>query len=249
MSSFFIGRLCLNLKYQLYTSSYDCTVRSLSFVSGTSKEIYANEEGNLISSIDLPPTGYELWISDNSGGVTHVDLRQRSSKSRRYGLSDHKIGTVSVNPTRTHFLLTASNSRLIKYVRYERGFMCLSFLSYRIWDTRRLHGIPVTLLDQAAQGTAADESTHGTIDFDTEVVNKYVGSTKGKSVVRADFPHGKSASSAYWDPRGRQIVSTSYDDRLRCMFIFGEIFSLSAMISCLSMGYRIAYLPDGWRIP
>jgi len=106
----------LNENFQLYTSSYDCTVRSLSFVSGSSKEVFANEEGNLISSIDLPPTGQELWISDTSGGVTHVDLREEESKARKYGLSDNKIGSVSVNPTRTHFLLTASNSRIMKYV-------------------------------------------------------------------------------------------------------------------------------------
>ena len=102
--------------FQLYTSSYDCTVRTVSFVSGSSREVFANEDGNLISSIDLPPNGHELWISDNSGGVTHVDLREEKSTVRRYGLSDNKIGSVSVNPTRTYFLLTASNSRVMKYV-------------------------------------------------------------------------------------------------------------------------------------
>jgi len=161
-----------------------------------------------------------MWISDNSGGVTHVDLRERVSKTRRYELSDSKIGTISVNPTRTHFLLTASNSRFIKYVRYKPGFMCCSLLLLRIWDARKLHDMPVTLLDQAAQETAAGESTHGTLDFDAGVVNKYVESTKGKGAFRAEFLHSKSASSAYWDPRGRQIVSTSYDDRLRCTLVF-----------------------------
>ena len=67
-----------------------------------------------------------MWISDNFGGVTHLDLRERVSKTRRYELSNSKIGTISVNPTRTHFLLTASNSRFIKYVRYKQGFMCCS---------------------------------------------------------------------------------------------------------------------------
>lgn len=109
---------------QIYTSSYDCTIRSLSFVSGTSKEIYATEDGVLISSIDLVPTGHEMWISDTSGGVTHLDLRQAKSKARRYQLSDNKIGSISVNPTRTSFLLTASNNRFIKSVMffYETWF-------------------------------------------------------------------------------------------------------------------------------
>jgi hypothetical protein len=99
---------------QLYTSSYDCTIRSLSFVSGSSKEIYASEDGVLICSMDLPPTGNEMWISDGSGGVTHMDLRQDKSHIRRYELSESKIGCVSLNPTRPNFLLTASNSRFLK---------------------------------------------------------------------------------------------------------------------------------------
>jgi len=99
---------------QLYTSSYDCTIRSLSFVSGTSKEVYASENGNLISCIDLPATGQEIWMADASGGVTHIDLREEKSSARRYELSEVKIGSISVNPTRTNFLLTASNSRFLK---------------------------------------------------------------------------------------------------------------------------------------
>lgn len=35
-------------------------------------------------------------------------------------------------------------------------------------------------------------------------------------LLRGDWAHDKSCSSAYWDPRGRQIVSTSYDDTVRC---------------------------------
>jgi len=107
-------RCCPNWYFQLYTSSYDCTIRSLSFVSGSSKEIYASEDGVLICSMDLPPTGNEMWISDGSGGVTHLDLRQDKSHIRRYELSEAKIGCISVNPTRPNFLLTASNNRFLK---------------------------------------------------------------------------------------------------------------------------------------
>jgi len=34
-------------------------------------------------------------------------------------------------------------------------------------------------------------------------------------LLRAEWAHKKSVSSAYWDPRGRSIVSTSYDDTVR----------------------------------
>ena len=114
VDNLFLPHWCPKSNLQLYTSSYDCTIRSLSFVSGSSKEIYASEDGVLICSMDLPPTGNEMWISDSSGGVTHLDLRQDKSHIRRYELSDVKIGCVSVNPTRPNFLLTASNSRFLK---------------------------------------------------------------------------------------------------------------------------------------
>ena len=72
----------------------------------------------------------------------------------------------------------------------------------------------MALLDQAAQETAM-ESKGGTLDFEVDIVNDYASDTTGKGLLRAEFPHFKSVSSAYWDPRGRQIVSTSYDDTLR----------------------------------
>lgn len=73
-----------------------------------------SNDGVMINSIDLTPEGHEMWISDSQGGVTHLDLRLDKSKAVWYGLSDAKIGTVSVNPTRSHYLMTASNSRTMR---------------------------------------------------------------------------------------------------------------------------------------
>lgn len=98
---------------QLYTSSYDCTIRHLSFVSGVSREVFATNE-ELITSVDLVPTGREMWVADSVGGLTHLDLRQPRSRTAWYGLSDQKIGCVSVNPVSPHLLLTASNSKALK---------------------------------------------------------------------------------------------------------------------------------------
>jgi len=91
---------------------YDGTIRRLSFVSGISQEIFSSE--HLITSMDLPVGGHEMWISDSSGGLTHLDLREPKDKACRYSLSAAKIGTVSINPTSPHFLLMASNSRELK---------------------------------------------------------------------------------------------------------------------------------------
>ncbi|RXK39424.1 WD-repeat protein [Tremella mesenterica] len=48
-----------------------------------------------------------------------------------------------------------------------------------------------------------------------ESISSYLSTTKGKGLLRANYQHGKSCSAAYWDPWGRRILSTSYDDKLR----------------------------------
>lgn len=70
-----------------------------------------------------------------------------------------------------------------------------------------------------------DSDMRRTVDFDLDVVDDFVESAKGKGTLRGEYEHEKSASSAFWDPRGRQIVSTSYDDTLRRTFVclFGNL--------------------------
>ena len=57
------------------------------------------------------------------------------------------------------------------------------------------------------------DTTSPTYEF--EDVEKHMELSNGKDAMVALWEHGKSVSSAYWDPRGRSIVSTSYDDKLR----------------------------------
>ncbi|KAJ7219325.1 WD40-repeat-containing domain protein [Mycena pura] len=203
--------------HNIYTTSYDCSIRSLSFTSGVSREIFSTEDV-LICSIDLPPSGHEMWISDAMGGVWHRDLRQDKSTAIRYGLSEQKIGCVSVNPTRPNFLLTASNNRSLK-----------------IWDVRKLQTLH-DLSDQAPP-TPPPSSPGGPFlapvaavdtEVDADTITEYVNSKRGKSCLRGEWRHDKSVSSAYWDPRGRYIVSTSYDDNLRLWDITPDKFASSA---------------------
>lgn len=72
---------------------------------------------------------------------------------------------------------------------------------HRIWDTRKLFGIP-------------DEPTEDG-EYDVAMVAKHTESKSGTGTLRAEWRHQKSVSSAYWDPRGRSVVSTSYDDTIR----------------------------------
>ena len=53
-------------------------------------------------------------------------------------------------------------------------------------------------------------------EFDVAAVSRFLDTKQGKSCLRGEWRHDKSVSAAYWDPRGRAIVSTSYDDNLRC---------------------------------
>ncbi|KAI0748287.1 WD40 repeat-like protein [Daedaleopsis nitida] len=196
--------------FSVYTSAYDCTLRSLSLASGITSEVFATED-SLLTCFDLPPHGHEMWVSDADGGVTHMDLRAHRSHAKRYTLSDQKIGSVSVNPTRPYFLVTASNSRELK-----------------VWDTRMLETLSGRSLRSApnSPGPSSPRSpsknkvkSASIITLPTgvegEAIEKLMATKRGESIVRSAWTHGKSVSAAYWDPRGRSIVSTSYDDTIR----------------------------------
>jgi hypothetical protein len=101
--------------FQIYTSSYDCTVRQLSFTTGISREVFSLDEV-LPCCVELTPSGHEMWISDTRGCLTHLDLRQPASSASTYQVATDKIGCVSVNPVDPHLLLTASNDRDLTYV-------------------------------------------------------------------------------------------------------------------------------------
>jgi len=122
---------------QLLTSSYDCTIRQLSFVSGLSREIFALD-GILISSFDMPPSGNELWISDAKGGLSHVDLRSARFGKRWQMNEKEKIGSVSINPVNPNFLVSASNDRTVKWVRFS--FITLFLTVIHIYVDYGMHG-------------------------------------------------------------------------------------------------------------
>lgn len=87
--------------------------------------------------------------------------------------------------------------------------------SFRIWDARKLNEIPVESVDVAAPVPTTDEEFFpATADFDE--VETFVKSDRGAGTMKGEWQHGQSCSSAYWNATGRFIVSTSYDDKLRC---------------------------------
>ncbi len=59
------------------------------------------------------------------------------------------------------------------------------------------------------------QAQNGVLELGLGGVDEFKASKGGTATLRAECKHDKSVTSAYWDPRGRAIVSTSYDDTLR----------------------------------
>jgi hypothetical protein len=55
----------------------------------------------------------------------------------------------------------------------------------------------------------------GPIIHELDDVDEFLSSKKGQDTMRGEWRAKRAVSSAYWDPRGRGIVSTSYDDKIR----------------------------------
>ncbi|OCF40777.1 WD repeat-containing protein [Kwoniella heveanensis CBS 569] len=203
----------------LFSSSYDCSLRHLSFSTLKSTEIFAfSNENMLVTHFDLTPSGQEAWIADKNGGLSHCDFREskRERERRRWIVQEEgraaKIGGLSVNPLMPHLLVTACNDQHL-----------------RIWDVRHLTSIPADSNSahmptpppsaKREKGSEVNVSTssdsHVTGETEYDKVAKYMSTSKGKGLLRASWQHGKSCSSAYWDPWGRRVLSTSYDDKLR----------------------------------
>lgn len=107
----------------------------------------------------------------------------------------------------------------------------------RIWDARKLQSISV--------------KGKGPFEINADQIQELSESKKGKAVVRGEWRHGKSVTAGYWDPHGRRIVSTSYDDTIRSeftMFIPSPLlidcrftqYGISSRKSCKQMSSSLA---------
>ena len=102
--------------------------------------------------------------------------------------------------------------------------------------------MPIDLLDTAEQEVPEDDAARHVLNFDSSIVQEYCASKAGKGTFRGEWKHDKSVSSAYWDPRGRQIVSTSYDDTLRCALVC--FYRTTEIDFVNSMGHSLACFQD-----
>lgn len=72
--------------------------------------------------------------------------------------------------------------------------------------------------DTVLTSVGNDDSTPRTFPLgsvSSDDVVEHAASKSGKGLLRGVWKHGKSCSSAYWDPWGGRVLTTSYDDHLR----------------------------------
>ena len=111
---------------QLYTSSYDSSLRLLDLNKSVSTEIYGPSDISLdepLSGVEIDPSSPNiLYFARLDGHVGRTDIREPNSTSI-FELSEKKIGGFSLHPGSPHFIATASLDRYL-----------------RIWDVRKLSG-------------------------------------------------------------------------------------------------------------
>lgn len=101
----------------LFTGSYDTTIRKFDITSGISSEVYVpsyneSEREELITGLDIDPSGKVISFSNISGVFGIVDIRDGTKK--QWTLHEKKIGGMSRYPLKRDYLCTASNDRTTK---------------------------------------------------------------------------------------------------------------------------------------
>lgn len=109
---------------ELYSASYDSSIRKLDLQKQIAIEVYAPpqmDDDEAISAIEMPTTDPNLiYFSRLDGALGRHDLRTQSD-TEIWQLSEKKIGGFSLHPVQPHLVATASLDRMLK-----------------IWDLRKI---------------------------------------------------------------------------------------------------------------
>lgn len=108
---------------QLYSSSYDGSIRCLDLVTGKAVETFASPTDQAITSLELVPDGNLMYFSTLDGEVGVKDLRTKQDECEFHQLHDRKIGSLGVHPLQPHIVCTASLDRTMA-----------------IWDLKQMRG-------------------------------------------------------------------------------------------------------------
>ncbi|WFD01068.1 hypothetical protein MYAM1_003829 [Malassezia yamatoensis] len=182
---------------QIYSSSYDASIRVFSLSSCISTEVWAGSSDIQFSELDIfapitqanvaTPTPEpqldekSLWVADNRGGLTHLDIRTKQPVARRWRVSDKKIGAMSLNAAAPHCIATASNDRTM-----------------RLFDVRMLKIIPES--DQTSNRPTSEEIDN----MHALYQQAELGSIEKKM----------ACTSIDFSPNGHHLAGVCYDDTL-----------------------------------
>jgi hypothetical protein len=89
---------------------------------------------------------------------------------------------------------------------------------------------------------------NGILELNLQDVEELDKAKGGTATLRADFKHEKAVTSAHWDPRGRSIASTCYDDVLRSMFCMVIARVLVLTHKSFSMGRLTIVHVERWAV-
>ncbi|KAJ9109187.1 hypothetical protein QFC21_000516 [Naganishia friedmannii] len=196
-------------------------------ISPSGHEIWAVDSLGGLSHVDMR--------EDNGNGKAWARRRWVISAQSR----NTKIGGVSIN--RESRFLELVNMFWIVADCHGRAAMNPSLIctasndrTMRIWDTRHLHSIrshpftPAQIPEVDSKEPASDpdklrldHTGHSPSLYPTvlsewdEDVYPAMNTKKHAGLLRAESAHEKSCSAAYWDPAGRRVLTTCYDDRIR----------------------------------
>lgn len=111
---------------EVYTASYDSSIRKLDIQKGMAIEVYAPpgiDDDEAISAIEMPITDPNLiYFSRLDGAFGRHDVRSPSD-TEIWQLGEKKIGGFSLHPLQPHLFATASLDRMLK-----------------VWDLRKMTG-------------------------------------------------------------------------------------------------------------
>jgi len=117
----------------------------------------------------------------------------------------------------------------------------------RVWDVRKLQKKlsvrrqHLVLFHLLCDSPIPQASRDGFLELELEDVEKLDKTNGGVTTLRAEWKHDKSVTSAYWDPRGRSIVSTSYDDTLRCKSVVRSDLAADPRVSHLLIFLHVVW--------
>lgn len=174
------------------TSSYDSSIRCLDLPTQVTRQLWAPEddaEDLGITCIDMSPEAKDVILfSTLEGSLGRIDKRTKG-KAEIFGVCDHKIGGLSVNPRLPYLVATASLDRKVA-----------------IYDLR--HASPTHLADHASRLSVShvswNRSNHLATSSYDDTIKIYDMASLNTNWTKFDELSSQHITPAYTVPHNNQ---------------------------------------------